>query len=351
MIKDAIATVISGTSLSMEQAAQTMEEVMNGTATPAQIAAFVTALKMKGETADEIIGLAQTMRANAIHVEIDEPVVDTCGTGGDGSGTFNISTAATFVAAATGLKVAKHGNRAASSQCGSADVLEALGVRIDLNAEQVTKCLQEVGIGFMFAQAFHPALKYAAPTRREIGIRTVFNILGPLTNPAGAKAQVMGVPDGNMLEKLALVLQHLGCKHALIVHGEDGLDEITITGKTFVCELKDAQINDYIIKPEDLGLNRASLKNIQGGDAQENARILRSVLSGDSGPQQDIVLMNSAAILMAADRIKTLRQGITLAIEAIESGRAIGKLEQLIEFSRSLGGNNDCRRDTVTQKT
>ena len=343
MIKEAIATIASGTSLTMGQATQAMGEIMDGSATPAQIAAFVTALKMKGETADEIIGLAKTMRAHALHVEIDEPVVDTCGTGGDRSGTFNISTAATFVAAATGLKVAKHGNRAASSQCGSADVLEILGVKIDLNAEQVKKCLHAVGIGFMFAQAFHPALKYAAPTRREIGIRTVFNILGPLTNPAGARAQVMGVPDGDMLEKLALVLQHLGCKHALIVHGEDGLDEITITGKTFICELKDAQINDYAIKPEDLGLNHANLQSIKGGDVQENARILRNVLSGNPGPQQDIVLMNSAAILMAADRIKTLRQGITLAIEAIESGRALQKLEHLIEFSQSLGGKDDSR--------
>ena len=217
---------------------------------------------------DEIVGLAKTMRAKAIPVNTDEPVVDTCGTGGDGSDTFNISTAAAFVAAGAGLKVAKHGNRAMSSQCGSADVLEALGVKIDLNAEQVQRCLQEVGIGFMFAPAFHPAMKYAAAPRREIGIRTVFNILGPLTNPAGAKAQVLGVADESLVEKLALVLQSLGCHHALVVHGEDGLDEITITGKTHVCELKDGHIESYTISPEDFGLSRASLDSLKGGSCQ-----------------------------------------------------------------------------------
>jgi anthranilate phosphoribosyltransferase len=337
MLKDAIGMLVSGSSLSIEQSAQVMEEIMSGAATPAQIGAFATALKIKGETADEIIGLAKTMRAKAIRVNIDEPVVDTCGTGGDGAGTFNISTAVAFVAAATGLKVAKHGNRAASSQCGSADVLEALGVKIDLNAEQVQRCLREVGIAFMFAPAFHPALKHAAGPRREIGIRTIFNILGPLTNPAGASAQVIGVPDKSLLERLALVLEHLGCRHALIVHGEDGLDEITISGKTFVCELKDDYISSYIVSPEDFGLPEASLDNLRGGNAEENAELMHSVLSGTPGPQQDVVLMNTAAVLMAGDKIRTFQQGASMAKEAIDSGRALQKLEQLVEFSQKLG--------------
>mgnify|MGYP005851704095 CR=1 FL=1 len=339
MLKDAIALLTLGRSLSIEQAEQAMAEIMNGTATPSQIAAFVVALRMKGETADEIIGMAKTMKAKSLHVntsDTDELIVDSVGTGGDSSGTFNISTAAAFVAAATGLKVAKHGNRAASSQCGSADVLEALGIRIDLDAGQVRRCLQEVGIAFMFAQAFHPALKHAAATRREIGIRTVFNILGPLTNPAGARAQVTGVADGSLLEKIALVLQHLGCHHALVVHGEDGLDEITISGKTFVCELKDDYIHSYTIDPEDFGLKRASLETIKGGDVKRNAEMLRSVLAGDSGPKRDVVLMNAAAVLMAGDKIKTFQQGAAMAKEAINSGRALAKLEQLIEFTQKL---------------
>ncbi len=320
----------------MEEAASVMEDIMQGEATPAQFGAFVTALRLKGETVDEIVGLAKTMRAKAIPVTITEPVVDTCGTGGDGSHTFNISTAAAFVAAGTGLKVAKHGNRAMSSQCGSADVLEALGVRLDLNAEQVQRCLQEVGIGFMFAPSFHPAMKYASAPRREIGIRTVFNIIGPLTNPAGAKAQVLGVADGSLLEKLALVLQSLGCNHALVVHGEDGLDEITVTGKTQVCELKDGRIKSYSISPEDFGLSRASLDNLKGGSAEENAALLREILSGAPGPRRDVVLMNTAAALVVGDRVETLRQGAALAKEVIDSGHALTKLEQLIEFSQSL---------------
>jgi len=336
MIKEAIATLVSGRSLTMEEAALVMEEIMQGEVTPAQFGAFVTALRLKGETVDEIVGLARTMRTKATPVTIAEPVVDTCGTGGDGSHTFNISTAVAFVAAGAGLKVAKHGNRAMSSQCGSADVLEALGVKIDLNAEQVQKCLREVGIGFMFAPVFHPAMKYASAPRREIGIRTVFNILGPLTNPAGAKAQVLGVADGLLVEKLALVLQSLGCHHALVVHGEDGLDEITVTEKTRVCELKGGRIKNYSISPEDFGLSRASLDNLKGGSADENAALLRRILAGDTGPQRDVVLMNAAAVLMAGDKVETLQQGIDLAREVIDSGQALAKLEQLIEFSQSL---------------
>ncbi len=335
MIKEAIKALVDGRSLTMSEAAQVMEEIMNGQATPAQFGAFVTALRLKGETVDEIIGFARTMRAKAIPVVTDEPVVDTCGTGGDGAGTFNISTAAAFVAAGAGLKVAKHGNRAMSSQCGSADILEALGVKIDLDAQQVKKCIDDVGIGFMFAPVFHPAMKYAAAPRREIGIRTVFNILGPLTNPAGAKAQVIGVADGALLKKMALALKGLGCHHALIVHGEDGLDEITITSKTQVCELKDGGVKSYAISPEKFGLSRAGLDELKGGTINENAELLRSILSGTPGPQRDVVLLNAAAVLLAGDRVVNLKQGFDLAKEVIDSGRALAKLEKLIEFSNS----------------
>jgi len=336
VIKEAISTLVSGHSLTMEQAAQVMEEIMNGEVTRAQFGAFVTALRLKGETVDEIAGLAKTMRAKAIRVTIAGPAVDTCGTGGDGSASFNISTAAAFVAAGAGLKVAKHGNRAMSSQCGSADVLEALGTRIDLGAEQVQRCLQEVGIGFMFAPVFHPAMKYATTPRREIGIRTVFNILGPLTNPAGARAQVLGVPDELLVEKLALVLHSLGCQHAMVVHGDDGLDEITVTGKTRVCELKDGRTISYSLSPEDFRLPRASLDSLRGGTVDENAAQLRNILAGTPGPKRDVVVMNAAAVLLTGDRVKTLQQGISLAEEVIDSGHALTKLERLIEFSQSI---------------
>jgi anthranilate phosphoribosyltransferase len=336
MIKEAITSLISGKSLTMEEAAGVMEEIMSGEVTPAQLGAFLTALRLKGETVDEITGLAKTMRAKAVPVTVDGPLVDTCGTGGDGAHTFNISTAAAFVAAGAGLKVAKHGNRAMSSQCGSADVLEALGVKIDLNAEQVQKCLNEVGIGFMFAPMFHPAMKYAAAPRREIGIRTVFNIIGPLTNPAGAGAQVLGVADETLVEKLTQVLKSLGCRHVLVVHGEDGLDEITITGKTKVCELKDGNIKSYSVSPDDFGLSTAGLDSLKGGSLEENAGLLRRVLVGISGPQQDVVLMNAAAVLLAGDRVETMQQGIDLARKVIDSGWAIDKLEQMVECSRSL---------------
>jgi len=336
VIREAIQTLVSGRSLTIEEAASVMEEIMEDRVTPAQFGAFVTALRLKGETVDEIVGMAKTMRAKAVPVAIAEPAVDTCGTGGDGLHTFNISTAAAFVAAGAGLKVAKHGNRAISSQCGSADVLEVLGVRIDLNAKQVQRCLQEVGIGFMFAPLFHPAMKYASAPRREIGIRTVFNILGPLTNPAGARAQVLGVADDTLVEKLASVLQGLGCEHALVVHGEDGLDEITVTGKTQVCELKDGLINSYFISPEGFGLSWAGLADLRGGTVHENAALLRSILSGAEGPQRDVVLMNAAAVLVAGDRVGTLQQGVALAEEVIDGGHALVKLEQLIEFSQSI---------------
>jgi anthranilate phosphoribosyltransferase len=335
MIREAISLLVAGHSLTMEQAAQTMEEIMAGQATPAQFGAFVTALRLKGETVDEIAGLASVMRAKAIRVPVSGPVVDTCGTGGDGSSTFNISTAAAFVAAGAGLKVAKHGNRAASSRCGSADVLEALGVKIDLTAEQVGRCLDEVGIGFMFAPSFHPAMKHAAGPRREIGIRTVFNILGPLTNPAGAKAQVIGVPEASLTLKMAQVLQRLGCRHALVVHGEDGLDEITISGETQVCELRHGTISSYSVSPEDFGVNRVSLDTLRGGTPQENAQMLRQVLAGAPGPQRQVVLMNAAAALVVGEKVSTLREGMELAGEAVDSGRALAKLEGFIELTRN----------------
>jgi anthranilate phosphoribosyltransferase len=335
MIKEAINLLVSGQSLTEGQAAAVMEEIMNGEATPAQFGAFVTALRLKGENIDEIVGLAKTMRSKAIVVSISAPVVDTCGTGGDGCHTFNISTAAAFVGAGAGLNIAKHGNRAMSSQCGSADVLEALGVKIDLNAEQVERCIEEVGIGFMFAPAFHPAMKHAASPRREIGIRTIFNILGPLTNPAGAKFQVLGVADGSLLEKMAIALQSLGCRHALVVHGEDGLDEITVTGKTHICELKDDEIENYSVSPEDVGLPKSSRDSLSGGTLDENAALLRGVLMGTPGPRQDVVLMNAAAAMLAGDRVNTLQEGVALAREVIDNGKALAKLEQLIEVSNS----------------
>jgi len=333
MIKEAIALLTSGKSLSMAQSADVMEEIMNNQATPAQFGAFVTALRLKGETIDEIAGLVKPMREHSLKITADDIVIDTCGTGGDNASPFNISTIAAFVAAGAGLNVAKHGNRAMSSRCGSADVLEAIGVNIDMPHNEVQQCLSEIGIAFIFAQAFHPAMKYAAAPRREIGIRTVFNILGPLTNPAGAKHQVIGVPDATLTEKLAEVLRISGSKHAIIVHGDDGLDEITITGGTHVSELKNGTIKSYGISPEDAGLNRASPETIKGGSAPENAEILKAVLSGRKGPQRDIVLLNSAAALLAGDKVQTISEGVNMAGWAIDSGKAKQKMEQLIQFS------------------
>jgi anthranilate phosphoribosyltransferase len=336
MIKEAINLMISGQSLSQEQAASVMEEIMNGEATPAQFGAFVTALRLKGETVAEIVGLAKTMRAKSVKVAAVAPVVDTCGTGGDGCHTFNISTAAAFVAAGAGVKIAKHGNRAMSSQCGSADVLEALGVKISLDAEQVGRCIQEVGIGFMFAPAFHPAMKHAAAPRREIGIRTVFNILGPLTNPAGAECQILGVPDASLVDKMATALQGLGCRHALVVHGRDGLDEITIAGKTLVYEIKNGGIASYDISPDDFGLPLAASHSLSGGSLKDNAALLRGVLAGEKGPRRDAVLLNAAAAILAGDVAGSFQEGVSLAAEAIDSGRALDKLERLVELSNSL---------------
>ena len=336
MIKEAIDTLVSGKSLTIEQAAGVMNEIMEGEATPAQFGAFVTALRLKGETVEEIAGMARVMRQKAVPVVVSGPLVDTCGTGGDGSQTFNISTTAAFVVAGAGLKVAKHGNRGMSSGCGSADVLEALGAKIDGGAQEVERCLEEVGIGFMFAPIFHPAMKYATAPRREIGIRTVFNILGPLTNPAGARAQMLGVADDSLTMKMAEVLKLLGCHHALVVHGEDGLDEITLGGQTTVCELEKSTIKSYSINPEEFGFSSVSLESLRGGSPEENAEILRLVLNGKKGPHRDIVLMNAAAALVAGEKAETIKQGLELAKEAIDSGRALQKLEGLIEISQSL---------------
>ena len=276
------------------------------------------------------------MRAKAIKVIPKEPVIDVVGTGGDGMNTFNISTTAAFVVAGAGLKVAKHGNRAASSQCGSADVLEDLGVKIELTADQVQKCLEEAGIGFMFAPSFHPAMKYAGPPRREIGIRTVFNIVGPLTNPADARAYLLGVAEESLVEKLALVLQSLDCHHAMVVHGEDGLDEISITSKTKVCELKEGATTIYSISPEDFGLSTAGIEYLKGGSVDENAALLRSILSGTPGPQRDAVVINAAAALVAGDMAPSIQQGVALAQKSIDSGQAMDKLEQLVKVSQSF---------------
>ncbi len=329
MIKHAISQLIDGRSLTAAEAAQVMEEIMTGEVTPAQFGAFVTALRMKGETVGEIAGFARTMRNKALSITCGYPVTDIVGTGGDGCNTFNISTAAAFVAAGAGLKVAKHGNRAASSRCGAADVLEALGVKIDLTPGQVKQCIDEAGIGFMFAPSFHPAMKYAGPPRKEIGIRTVFNILGPLTNPAGAETYLLGVADAGMVEKMALVLQSLGCKHALVVHGEDGLDEITLGGQTRVCEVNGTGTKSYTLNPEELGFPRSKSSSLTGGTPEENALMLRKILSAAPGTCRDVVLANAAAALFAGNIADSIQNGVEMARESIDRGNALARLDAL----------------------
>jgi anthranilate phosphoribosyltransferase len=336
MIREAIEAVVSGESLSMEAAAQVMNEIMSGEATPAQFGAFVTALRLKGETVDEIAGMAQVMREHSLHVQVDGPLVDTCGTGGDGSGTFNISTAAAFVAAGAGAKVAKHGNRAMSGSSGSADVLEALGAKIDLSPASVARCINETGFGFMFAQGFHPSMRFAATPRREIGIRTVFNILGPLTNPAGAGAQVIGVADASMASKMAQVLGRLGSRRAFVVHGSDGLDEISIAGPTRIWELEEGHVIEYEISPEDAGLSRAPLNEIQASDAEASARIFRAVLEGEPGAARDIVVLNAAAALLAGELVGSLEEGVQAAAASVDSGKALQSLEAFVALSQVL---------------
>lgn len=314
-----------------------MDQIMSGEATPAQVAALVTALRMKGETVDEIAGLASVMLAKATPVRVSSAVVDTCGTGGDGFGSFNISTTVAFIVAGAGLKVAKHGNRAMSSHCGSADVLEALGVKIDLGAEAVAQCLETVGIGFMFAPIFHPAMKYATAPRREIGIRTVFNVLGPLTNPARAQCQVIGVPSRQLGEKIASVLHRLGTQHSLVVHGLDGLDEISISEKSLVWDVNQQRVlPPYEVSPADFGFTKASVTQIKGATARQNAKILRAILSGEVGARRNIAIMNAAAALMAGNLASDLKEGAAIAEETIDSGKALAKVDELIKFSQSL---------------
>lgn len=338
MIKEAINTLVSGNSLSFEEAAAVMEEIMSGEATPAQIAAFVTSLRIKGETVDEIAGLASVMREKSVLVKATPPVIDTCGTGGDNLSSINISTAAAFVAAGAGLKVAKHGNRAMTSKCGSADVLEALGVKIDLNAGAVAQCLEKVGIGFMFAPLFHPAMKHAAGPRREIGIRTVFNILGPLTNPARAEFQVIGVPNKELGGEIAAVLHRLGTKHSLVVHSRDGMDELSTGDKSIIWEVNEQGVlPPFEIDPADFDFEKTGISKIRGGTPEENAATLRRVLDGEKQPCRDVVVLNAAAALYAGRQAADLKEGVSLAEAAIDSGRAGDKLEGLVKLSHSLG--------------
>jgi anthranilate phosphoribosyltransferase len=341
MIAQAIAKLVEGASLTQEEAAAAMEAIMEERATPAQFGAFVTALRLKGETADEIAGMAEVMRRKALRVPTDQPVVDTCGTGGDGSGTFNVSTAAALVVAAAGQPVAKHGNRGMSSRCGSADVLEALGVSIALGPDAVARCIERTGIGFMFAQSFHPAMKFAAPLRREIGIRTVFNVLGPLTNPAGARTQVLGVASAGAQDRLAGALARLGATRALVVHGREGLDEISITGPTHVHDLRNGSVTEYDVHPEEVGLRRGMAEALRGGDATANASIIREVLAGKANgaatsARRDIVALNAGAALLASGRSATLREGVQLAADVLASGAARAKLDDFVAVSQSL---------------
>lgn len=336
-MKALLRQVAEGKDLTEAQAEAAMTLMMTGEATPAQVAAFLMALRIKGETVEEITGAARVMRERATRIHHSRPlVVDTCGTGGDGSHTFNISTTAAFVVAGAGVAVAKHGNRAATSLTGSADVLEALGVNLDLTPAQVGRCIDEVGIGFLYAPALHTSMKHVAPVRREIGLRNIFNLLGPLTNPAMAQAQLMGVYDPNLTEPLARVLGNLGVRHALVVHGTDGVDEISISAPTVVSEMWDGFVHTYRVVPEDVGLSRAPREYIRGGTREENARITEAVLGGEPGPRRDVVLLNAAAALLAADRVRTLREGVELAAQSIDSGEAGRVLERLRAFTHRL---------------
>lgn len=334
MITDAIARLVDRQHLTEAEAEAVMQEIMDGQATPAQIAAYLTALRMKGETADEITGSARAMRAKAVRIRPTDPlVVDTCGTGGDGGTTFNVSTTVAFVVAGAGITVAKHGNRAVSSRSGSADVLTRLGVRIDLPPEQVEACVNEIGIGFLFAPTFHGAMKHAVGPRREIGVRTIFNLLGPLTNPAGATVQIVGVYEESLCDLMANVLMRLGVRHCYVVHGMDGLDEITLTDRTRVCEGKAGRLTSYVVEPRDFGFPRARPKDLAGGDAEENARIIRDILSGREGPRLQLVQLNAAPALVACGKAATLQDGAALAQTIVRSGAAMDKLERLIKWT------------------
>jgi anthranilate phosphoribosyltransferase len=336
-IQEAIKQVTSGKNLTIAEASDVFNDIMSGNATDAQIAACIVALRMKGETADEITGAALVMREKATHVIPDglrRHVIDTCGTGGDGAHTFNISTASAFVAAGAGATVAKHGNRSVSSKCGSADVLEALGVNIGISADRMKQCLDEIGICFLFAPSLHKAMKYAIGPRKEIGIRTIFNILGPLTNPSLAPAQLLGVFAPELTTTLAIVLKNMGSKRAFVVYGADHLDEITTTAETQVAELADGTVRTYTIKPEDFGIKRSLPSALTGGAAEENAVIIREILSGRHGPQRDIVLLNAGFALAASGIAKDATEGILFAHKSIDSGAAMEKLTSLIDMTK-----------------
>ncbi len=349
-LKWTIQRVVEGGALSVEEATAAMDAIMTGGVSGAQIGALVTALRMRpgGETVEEIAGFAAAMRGHALRVEIADdggPLVDTCGTGGDAAGTFNISTTASFVIAGAGVRVAKHGNRAATSRCGSADLLEGLGVAIALSPGSVARCVEEVGIGFMYAPAFHPAMRFVGPVRREIGIRTVFNILGPLTNPAGAGYQLVGVGHPEIARKLAEVLARLGSQRAVLVHAGEGLDELGIGGPSAVTEYdaRSGEIQSYVVDPKELGLVRGSIDDVRGGDVGRNVEITHAILGGEEGPRRSITLLNAGAGIYAAGRAESFAEGISVAAEAIDSGRAAAALDRLIERSRQLAAQESER--------
>ncbi|HYM97578.1 MAG TPA: anthranilate phosphoribosyltransferase [Candidatus Sulfotelmatobacter sp.] len=328
-----IAKLVRSESLTEDEAASAFEVIIRGDATPSQIAGFLVALRMKGETAEEITGFARTARAMATPIDVAGALLDTCGTGGDGLATFNISTLAAIVAAACGARVAKHGNRAASSMCGSADVLEQLGVKVDLQPEGVARCIDEAGIGFLFAPVFHPSFRFAGVPRRELGLRTVFNVLGPLCNPAGAKYQALGVADASMASKMADVLQRLGVRRAIVFHAGDGMDELSVSGPSSVIEINGVR-KEYQLDPAELGLPPAPVESMRGGAPAENARLAREVLGGATGPRRDVVLLNAAAALRAAGRADGWKDGLGLAAEAIDSGRAGEVLDRWARISQ-----------------
>ena len=331
MIKEAILKVYQHENLTYDEAYQTMDEIMSGEASEVQMSAYLTAMSMKGETIDEITASAEAMRAHCVRLLNDKEVLEIVGTGGDGSNTFNISTTSSIVISAAGVPVAKHGNRAASSKCGAADVLEELGVNINIPPEKSLKCLKKINLCFLFAQNYHLSMKYVAGVRKELSIRTIFNILGPLTNPAGATMQVLGVYDKDLVEPLTEVIKNLGVKSALVVYGLDVMDEISVSDKTFVCGLKDGKTMSYEISPEYFGMEFSSKEDLVGGDAKENAKITLSILNGEKGPRRNAVLLNSAAGLYVAGKVESLREGVSLAAEIIDSGKALEQLEKFIE--------------------
>jgi len=328
-----IGKVATGATLTREEAAHAFDKMMSGEATPAQMGAFLMALRMRGETVEEITGAVATMRAKMLPVVAPKDAIDVVGTGGDATGSYNISTCAAFIVAGAGVPVAKHGNRALSSKSGAADVLAALGVKIELTPEEISRCIKEAGIGFMFAPAHHPAMKHVGPTRVELGTRTIFNLLGPLSNPAGVKRQMVGVFARPWIEPLANVLGALGSERAIVVHGSDGLDEITTSGPTYVAELSGGKVKTYEIKPEDVGLKRAKPEELRGGDAMHNAEALRGVLAGKHGAFRDVALLNAAAALLVADKAKSLKEGLELAAKSVDTGAARKRLERLVEIS------------------